>query len=113
MTFEVYQEQSKKTAVYSKSDGNLNYPLTYPALGLLSEAGEVAGKIKKVIRDNGGIIDEAKKADIAAELGDVLWYVSQISTELGVSLADVAQSNLDKLLSRMDRGVILGSGDNR
>lgn len=113
MTFEEYQEQSKKTALYSKTDGNLNYPLTYPVMGLLSEAGEVAGKVKKVIRDNGGIIDDVKKADIASELGDVLWYLTQICTELGLPLSQVAQGNLDKLFSRQDRGKLGGSGDNR
>ncbi len=113
MTFDEYQTESKKTALYPKHDGSLNYTLTYPVMGMMSEAGEVAGKIKKVIRDNGGVIDDAKKAELAAEVGDVLWYVAQICTELGVSMNDVAQGNLDKLFSRQDRGVLGGSGDNR
>jgi NTP pyrophosphatase (non-canonical NTP hydrolase) len=113
MTFEEYQDQSKKTALYPKTDGNLNYALTYPVMGMLSEAGEVAGKVKKAIRDNSGVIDEARKEELAAEVGDVLWYLTQICTELGLTLDEVAKANLDKLLSRLDRGVLGGSGDNR
>jgi len=113
MTFEEYQTESKKTAIYPKQDGSLNYPLTYPIMGMLSEAGEVAGKVKKAIRDNGGVIDEERKQDLAAEVGDVLWYMTQICTELGLSLDEIAKANLDKLNSRMDRGVLSGSGDNR
>ena len=113
MTFEEYQIESKKTAVYPKKDGSLNYPLTYPVMGMLSEAGEVAGKVKKAIRDNGGVIDEERKQDLAAEVGDVLWYMTQICSELGLSLDEIAKANLDKLNSRMDRGVLSGNGDNR
>lgn len=113
MTFEEYQQQSRKTAVYSKDDKNFNYPITYPVMGLVGEAGEVAEKAKKVYRDNGGVISEEQKQEIKKELGDVLWYIAQIATELNLSLEDVAESNLEKLLSRLDRGVLGGSGDNR
>jgi len=113
MTLDEYQQESKKTALYPKDDKNLNYPISYPVMGLVSEAGEVAGKVKKVIRDNGGIIDDTKKADIASEIGDVLWYTAQLCTELGLSFDDVAKANLEKLFSRKDRGAIGGSGDNR
>ena len=110
MNFNDYQKQSKKTAIYPKFGGQ---GWIYPALGLPSEAGEVTNKLKKVIRDgNGEISDETKQA-VKAELGDVLWYVAQLSTELGFSLDDVAQSNLDKLFDRKTRNVLKGKGDNR
>lgn len=73
----------------------------------------MAEKIKKVLRDKGGIIDDTTREEIKKELGDVLWYISQIATELGLELKEVADSNLQKLLSRLERGKISGSGDNR
>lgn len=109
MTFEDYQKKSHLTAVYP--DKGHNY--IYPTLGLVGEAGEVAEKIKKVIRDDNGIISEEKKLEIEKELGDVLWYLAQLSTELKITLEDVAQSNLEKLKSRLERNCIKGSGDNR
>lgn len=109
MTFNDYQNDSRKTALYPNAGNNF----IYPTLGLSSESGEVADKIKKVIRDKGGVIDEATKQEIAKELGDVLWYVSQIASELGLSLEDVASENIKKLFSRLERGKIGGSGDNR
>lgn len=109
MDFNEYQKMSRKTAVYPNSGSNY----IYPTLGLAGEAGEVAEKIKKVIRDNGGVIDDAKRTEIEKELGDVLWYVSQIASELKLDLNNVAQKNIDKLYSRMERNVLTGSGDNR
>lgn len=109
MNFNEYQKESRKTAAYPDKDNNF----IYPVLGLVGEAGEVAEKIKKVIRDDAGIISEEKKQEIKKELGDVLWYISNLSYELKLDLEDVAQSNLDKLFSRQDRGKINGDGDNR
>ncbi len=109
MTFEEYQKESRKTAMYPDAGKNF----VYPTLGLASEAGEVAGKIKKVLRDKNGIIDAAGKQAVAEELGDVMWYLSQVASELGLSLEEIAAGNLKKLFSRKDRGVIKGSGDNR
>lgn len=109
MDFNEYQKLSRKTAVYPNSGSNY----IYPTLGLSGEAGEVAEKIKKVIRDEGGVISEAKKKEIEKELGDVLWYVSQIASELNLSLDGVASLNIEKLYSRMERKVLAGSGDNR
>lgn len=109
MNFEEYQEKSRKTAKYP--DAGKNY--IYPTLGLAGEAGEVAEKIKKVMRDKGGVVDDATREDIKKELGDVLWYITQLGTELGISLDDVAESNIKKLYDRMDRGVLGGNGDNR
>ncbi len=109
MKFSEYQEKSRITALYPDKDNNF----IYPTLGLVGESGEIAEKIKKVIRDNDGKMTDEKKIEIGKELGDVLWYISQLATELGIDLNDVAQGNIDKLYSRMDRGVIQGSGDNR
>ncbi|MDH4330938.1 MAG: nucleoside triphosphate pyrophosphohydrolase family protein, partial [Candidatus Moranbacteria bacterium] len=85
----------------------------YLPLGLAGEAGEVAEKFKKIIRDKSGEIDSETKEEIKKELGDVLWYVAQLSTELGLEMDDVAKNNIEKLYSRLERGVIQGDGDNR
>lgn len=108
MQFSQYQQQTKSTAIYPA----IGHRVTYPALGLANEAGEVLGKIKKVFRDKDGNFDSAKD-DISKELGDVLWYIAQVANELDINLDDVAQANIDKLFSRKERGVLQGSGDNR
>ena len=104
-----YQRDSRATAAYPDLGANL----TYPALGLAGEAGEVADHVKKVLRDDGGVVSEARRAALQAELGDVLWYLAQIATEAGLDLEVVAEANLAKLRSRQLRGVIGGSGDER
>lgn len=109
MNFNEYQKESRKTALYPSVGGNY----VYPTLGLAGEAGEVAEKIKKVIRDDGGEVSGEKKREIKKELGDVLWYVAQIASELGLSLEDIAETNLEKLFSRKERGTLHGSGDSR
>ena len=109
MEFNEYQREARKTALYPEVGGN---PI-YPTLGLVGEAGEVADKVKKILRDNKGFFDDKSKDAIKFELGDVLWYISQLSSELGYELEDVANSNLQKLDSRKSRGKIQGSGDNR
>ncbi|MEK7647901.1 MAG: nucleoside triphosphate pyrophosphohydrolase family protein [Patescibacteria group bacterium] len=109
MTFQEYQEKSKLTAMYPAFGAGY----VYPALGLASEAGEVAGKIKKIIRDFNGVVDAERKEQLRAELGDVLWYTAQLALQLDLSLDDIAEANIAKLLSRKDRGVIQGSGDAR
>lgn len=109
MNFKEYQEKSRKTALYPNVGNNF----IYPTLGLSGEAGEVAEKIKKVIRDKNNIINDETREMIKKELGDVLWYVSQLATELNLSLDDVAEKNIEKLYSRMERGMLKGSGDNR
>lgn len=110
MTFNDYQAASTETALYP-GQGSLA-GLLYVGLGL-GEAGEVQGKIKKILRDSDGIVTDEARAKIKAELGDVLWYVSQCCTELELSLNEVAAENLEKLFSRRDRGVLKGSGDDR
>ncbi|HEY7892968.1 MAG TPA: nucleoside triphosphate pyrophosphohydrolase family protein [Solirubrobacteraceae bacterium] len=108
MELSEYQRLSRRTAEYPREAW-----LAYPALGLSGEAGEVAEHAKKVIRDDGGEITDARRAAMAKELGDVLWYVAQLASELELKLEDIAQANLQKLLSRQRRGVLSGSGDDR
>lgn len=110
MNFNEYQEKASVTATYPSVGGAT---FIYPVLGLAGEAGEVAEKIKKIIRDDGGIVSAEKKIEIQKELGDVLWYVSEIARQLGIPLEDVAVGNIEKLLSRKERGQLHGSGDNR
>lgn len=109
MDFHEYQKKSRETAIYPNAGTNF----VYPTLGLVGEAGEVAEKVKKIIRDHGGVLKGEHKTEIKKELGDVLWYVAQISTELDLSMNDIAHANLEKLLSRKNRGALGGSGDNR
>ena len=109
MLISEYQELSRRTATYPGAGDNI----VYPTLGLAGEAGEVAEKVKKLLRDDGGVLSDERRAALAAELGDVLWYVAQVATEAGLELEEIAQANLDKLLSRQQRGVLSGSGDQR
>jgi|TARA_R110000822_G_scaffold8681_2_gene34047 NTP pyrophosphatase (non-canonical NTP hydrolase) len=102
MTFDEYQEFARSTAIYPTA-----CKVTYPTLGLCGEAGEVAEKVKKYMRDG-------KSLDgVGLELGDVLWYISALADDLGVTLEEVAQANVDKLKSRMERNKIKGDGDYR
>ena len=109
MDMNSYQDAARKTAAYPDVGSN---PI-YPTLGLTGEAGEVADKVKKVIRDRGGVFDANTREAIKLELGDVLWYVAQLASELGYDLNEVADANLQKLSSRAARGRIGGSGDQR
>ncbi len=110
MTFEDYQKQALTTVL---STGDDFKDLLHWVLGLTGEAGEVAEKLKKIIRDKNSVITEEDKQELAKELGDVLWYIAVFAHDLGVPLDKIAQQNLDKLLSRKDRGVLGGNGDNR
>lgn len=110
MTFDEYQIKSTETAIYPKVGGS---GLIYPLLGLSGETGEVCDKFKKIIRDKGGVISEDDKNGLVLEIGDLLWYIAQISRELGVSLGEVAELNIQKLADRKSRNAIGGSGDNR
>jgi len=103
MSLNEYQSMASKTAIYS-----LQHQILYPALGLAGEAGEVANKVKKMIRD--GKLD---RSGIAAELGDVLWYVAALARDLNIDLQDLASQNLEKLYGRKERGTLGGNGDNR
>ena len=109
MNFETYQINARKTAIYPSLGSNY----IYPTLGLVGESGEVAEKVKKVIRDNKGVFDQEKLLGLKKELGDVLWYISNICSELDLSLEDIAEENLNKLKKRSLEGKIKGSGDDR
>ncbi len=110
MEFNTYQQGALGTAEFPP-----DYRIIYPALGLAGEAGEVAEKIKKQLRDKGGV-QSLTEADIDAlkkELGDVLWYIAVLADDLGLELDAIATANLEKLTSRKARGKLGGSGDNR
>ena len=109
MDFKTYQKIARETALYP----NLGSNYIYPTLGLVGEAGEVAEKVKKIIRDKKGIFDEESKKAIKKELGDVLWYLANLCTEFDFKLEDVALQNLEKLKLRAAKGNISGSGDDR
>jgi len=106
LTLTDYQRTAARTAVYPSHS-----ILTYPLLGLAGEVGELCNKYKKVIRGDKPILEA--QADLAKELGDVLWYVAAVATDLGLDLGDVARDNLDKLEDRWQRGVVKGEGDVR
>lgn len=108
MTLNDYQQKALETATFPEE-----YKIIYPTLGLTGEAGEVADKVKKIIRDDNGQISEEKKKAIALELGDCAWYIATLSHGLGYTLEEICQMNYDKLKSRKERGMIGGSGDNR
>ena len=107
MNFNDYQDQANDTAIYPNESR-----LVYPALGLTGEAGEVADKIKKIIRDK-RTLDVQERIEIAKEVGDVLWYVAAMARDLGIDMDTMAQMNLEKLRDRAMRGVVGGSGDAR
>ena len=107
--FDRYQQESRKTWNVIP----MNHSIVYPTMGMVNEAGEVAGKVKKIFRDHGGEITEADRQALKKELGDVLWYLAQICTELDLSLQEVAEANIVKLFSRLERGQIRGDGDER
>ncbi len=109
MQFKEYEDQAIKTAEYPV----IGQGFVYPTLGLVGEAGEVAEKVKKLFRNDGGVLTDAHREEIKKELGDVLWYLAALSRELGFTLDDVALANIAKLRSRVERGVIKSSGDNR
>lgn len=116
MTFDEYQKQALVTDVLG--DGKADKLAHEPAyvakiLGLSGEAGEVAEKYKKIIRDKAGLLSAEDKQEIVKELGDVLWYAAVLASYLGVSFEEVAQGNLNKLASRHERGALRGKGDNR
>lgn len=108
MTLNDYQKEALSTAVYGSGS-----KIIYPTLGLAGEAGEVADKVKKVLRDNNGEFDEWRKIQIAAEIGDVLWYIAALSDDLGYTLEDIAKLNIGKLSQRRANNTIHGEGDNR
>lgn len=108
MQINEYQNKAIETAIYGEGS-----KIIYPTLGLSGESGEVADKVKKVLRDYNGEFTDEKKLEIMKEAMDALWYIAALANDLGYTLEEGAQMNLDKLASRKARGVIGGSGDNR
>ena len=113
LTFKQYQERSKEFAIYPEAGTGSIQAIMYCALGLCGEAGETAEKIKKLYRDDRGILTDEKRSLLAKECLDQIWYASQLLTELGMSFEEAALDNLKKLQSRKDRNVLSGSGDLR
>lgn len=109
MTFDEYMEKTVPTVKYP----NIGKNIYYPTMGLAGEAGEVANKVKKIMRDDANMITLEAKQKIADELGDCLWYIAAICRELNISMSYAAERNLVKLRSRLERGTILGGGDDR
>src|SRR5687768_15246844 len=107
--FSEYQRESRKTWNLVRTD----HPIVYPTLGLVNEAGELAGKVKKIFRDKNGVVSDDDRQALKYELGDVLWYMAQIATELDLDLQEIAEANIEKLFSRLERGQIKGEGDYR
>jgi len=109
LTLDEYQKQARSTAVYPKE-----YRIIYPALGLAGEAGEAVEKVKKAVRLGAtGYPNYIDYAGLTKELGDVLWYLANIASDMGITLEVIAQLNIEKLKDRADRGVLKGEGDNR
>jgi NTP pyrophosphatase (non-canonical NTP hydrolase) len=108
MTLNDYQKEALSTSVYGSGS-----KIIYPTLGLAGEAGEVADKVKKVLRDNEGNFDEWRKLQIASEIGDVLWYIAALADDLGFTMEDIANLNIGKLKQRRQNNTIHGEGDNR
>ena len=108
MDFNTYQETAVSTAIYPDT-----HRILYPALGMAGEAGEVANKVKKIIRDGTENLPEDWKDQLASEIGDVLWYCAALSNDIGIPLALIAAQNRDKLLARKQKGTLQGSGDTR
>jgi NTP pyrophosphatase (non-canonical NTP hydrolase) len=113
LSFAEYQTRAWATAKYPEKGQGSMPSLSYAVLGAAGEGGELANKWKKVLRDAGGVLTPSAKDAMLEEIGDSLWYLAALCTELGVTLEQVAQDNLEKLASRQARGVISGSGDKR
>ena len=111
MSFSEYQGRTHETAVYPDDDARVT--MLYIACGLAGEAGEIANKVKKIVRDQKGVVTDAERAAIKREMGDVLWYCSELATFFGINLADAAAANLLRLGDRAARGTLQGSGDER
>ncbi len=108
MNLSEYQQAAKTTAIYPEQ-----YRVFYPALGLAGEAGEIANKVKKILRDTNGAVTEQRRDELSGEIGDILWYAAALASDLGLSLDAIAAENLAKLFDRKERGVLGGSGDHR
>tara|TARA_E500000178_G_scaffold56332_1_gene52712 strand:+ start:376 stop:777 length:402 start_codon:yes stop_codon:yes gene_type:complete len=105
---DMYQQVAKSTAIYPREQA-----IIYPTLGLTGEAGEVANKVKKIIRDGTNKNNENLVQEISAEIGDCLWYIAVLADDFNIKLSDIASANIEKLANRQKKGTIQGSGDTR
>ena len=105
---DMYQKVALTTAIYPREQA-----IIYPTLGLTGEAGEVANKVKKIIRDGSDKNDDSLVSEIKSEIGDCLWYIAVLANDFNIKLSDIASANLEKLEKRKQKGTIHGSGDNR
>ena len=105
---DMYQKVALTTAIYPREQA-----IIYPTLGLTGEAGEVANKVKKIIRDGSNKDDDSLVSEIKSEIGDCLWYIAVLADDIGCKLSDIANTNLIKLANRKEKGTIRGSGDKR
>ena len=105
---DMYQKVALTTAIYPREQA-----IIYPTLGLAGEAGEVANKVKKIIRDGSDSKDEKLVSEIKSEIGDCLWYIAVLANDFNIKLSDIASANIEKLATRKSKGTIHGSGDNR
>ena len=105
---DMYQKVALTTAIYPREQA-----IIYPTLGLTGEAGEVANKVKKIIRDGSDSKDEKLVSEIKSEIGDCLWYIAVLADDFNIKLSDIASANIEKLAKRKTKGTIHGSGDNR
>ena len=105
---DMYQKVALTTAIYPREQA-----IIYPTLGLTGEAGEVANKVKKIIRDGSDKNDDSLVSEIKSEIGDCLWYIAVLANDFNIKLSDIASDNLEKLEKRKQKGTIHGSGDNR
>lgn len=108
-----YQEKIVRTDTFSKTSDVMDPGMLEKIMGLTGEAGEVSDKFKKVIRDKNGVLSPEDREEIIKELGDTLWYIASIARYLDAPLSEVAEKNVEKLYSRLERGVLAGNGDNR
>ena len=111
MEFDEYQKLAARTGAYNSD--STDYILMYLCMGIAGESGEVIEKIKKIFRNDKGVVSDEKREDLKKEIGDVLWYLSQLAKHLDLSFDDIAQTNIQKLADRAARGVIQSEGDNR
>ena len=112
LSFEQYQLAAHDTAIYPGAGSGNWAAISYLGLGL-GEVGEIQGKLKKIVRDDNGVVTEEKRQALRGEMGDALWYLANLASELGVGLEDIAADNIKKLASRKARNVLMGSGDDR
>lgn len=113
MQIKDYSQQAISTDLFSGAKSISDPAMLEKVFGLVGESGEVAEKFKKLLRDKDGQASDEDKKEIAKELGDILWYINSVGLYLGYELDEIAQMNLDKVLSRKSRGLTKGSGDNR